>query len=62
MSSTMADQYKVPPYMSLNAGWGGDLRGLNQWVQLYIGAQINFGDLTPYLAYGCDFGIGSETS
>jgi hypothetical protein len=27
------------------------LRGLSQWVQLYIGAQINFGDLTSYLTY-----------
>ncbi len=31
---------------------GGELRGLSQWVQLYTGAQINFGDLTPYLNYG----------
>ncbi len=29
----------------------GELRGLSQWVQLYRGAQINFGDLTPYLTY-----------
>jgi hypothetical protein len=36
--------------MSPNAG-GGELRGLSQWVQLYTGAQINFGDLTPYLTY-----------
>ncbi len=28
---------------------GGELRGLGQWVQRYTGAQINFGDLTPYL-------------
>ncbi len=33
---------------------GGDLRGLIQWVQLYTEAQINFGDLTPYLTYGSD--------
>jgi hypothetical protein len=25
--------------------------GLNQWVQLYTGAQINFVDLAPYLIY-----------
>ncbi len=37
-------------YMSLNAGWGGSCR-LSQWVQLYTGAQINFGDITPYLIY-----------
>ncbi len=24
----------------------GELRGLSQWVQLHIGAQINFGDVT----------------
>ncbi len=35
-----------------NAKWGGELRGFSQWVQLYTGAQINFGDLTPYLTYG----------
>ncbi len=29
-------------------GW---LWGLSQRVQLYTGAQINFGDLTPYLTY-----------
>ncbi len=37
--------------MSPNAGGGGELRDLSQWVQLYTGAQINFGDLTPYLTY-----------
>ncbi len=36
----------APSYMSPNGG----LRGLSQWVQW---AQINFGDLTPYLTYGC---------
>jgi hypothetical protein len=41
--------------MSPNAGGGGELRGLrlsdNEYVQctVYIGAQINFGDLTPYI-------------
>ncbi len=29
---------------------GGELRGLSQWVQLYTGAQINFGNLTSYSA------------
>ncbi len=37
--------------MSPNAGGGGKLRGLGQWVQLYTGDQINFGDLSPYLTY-----------
>ncbi len=39
--------------MSPNAGigGGGELRGLSQWVQLYTGAHINFGDLTLYLTY-----------
>ncbi len=34
-------------------GVGGGVRGLtlSQWVQLYTGDQINFGDITPYLAY-----------
>ncbi len=32
-------------------GEGGELRGLSQWVRLDTGAQINFGDLTPYLTY-----------
>ncbi len=45
-----------PSYMSPNAGGkgGGNCgvsAGLSQWVQLYTGAQINFGDLTPYLTY-----------
>ncbi len=45
----------APSYMSPNAGGRGELRGLNQWVQLYmyIGAPINFGYLTPYLTYVC---------
>ncbi len=34
-------------------GEGGS-RGLSQWVQLYTGAQINFGDLTTYLTYAND--------
>jgi hypothetical protein len=41
----------APSYMRPKAGKGAELRGLSQWVQLYTGAQINFGDLTPYLTY-----------
>ncbi len=55
MSSFLADHAIVPSYKIPNAGgWGGGggLRGLCQLVQLYTGAQINFGDLTPYLTYG----------
>ncbi len=41
-------------------GGRGELRGLSQWVrtvrvQLWTEAQINFGDLTPYLTYGLGF-------
>ncbi len=32
-------------------GERGELRGISQWVQLYTGAQINFGDLTLYSTY-----------
>ncbi len=40
--------------MSPNAGGGWELLGLIQWVKLYTGAgaQLNLGDLTPYLIYG----------
>ncbi len=41
----------APSYMGPNAGGGGQLRGLSHWVQLYTGAQINFGDLTPSFTY-----------
>ncbi len=37
----------APSYMSPNAGGEGELRGFSQWVQLYTGSQINFGDRTP---------------
>ncbi len=40
-----------PSYLSPNEG-GGESLGLSQRVRLYTGAQINFGDLTPYLTYG----------
>ncbi len=39
-------------------GGRGELRGLSQWVQLYTGAQINFGNLTQCLTCG---GISLET-
>jgi hypothetical protein len=45
--------------MSQNAGGGGELRGLSQWVQLYKGGHINFVDLTPYLTY--DYGSHGNT-
>ncbi len=32
----------------------GGLRDVSQRIQLYTGAQINFGDLTPNLTYGQD--------
>jgi hypothetical protein len=32
-------------------GGRGELRGLSQCVRLYKGAQMNFGDLIPYLTY-----------
>jgi hypothetical protein len=40
--------------MSPNAGGEGELQSLSQWVQLCTshGAQINSGDLPPYLTYG----------
>ncbi len=50
----------APSYMSPNAGGGRELRGLSLWVQLYTGAQINFGDLTPYLAYGVRYSFVSK--
>jgi hypothetical protein len=36
-------------HISPNAGGGAKLLDLSQWVQLYTGAQRNFGALTPYL-------------
>ncbi len=50
MSSILADQ-KRPRIWAQMRREGGELWGLSQWVQLYTGAQINFGDLTPYLTY-----------
>jgi hypothetical protein len=35
-------------------GGGGELLGLSQLVQLYTGAQLNFGDLIPYLSLTYD--------
>ncbi len=46
---------------------GGELQGLSpQCIQLYTGAQINFGDLTPYLnnsipTVGWETSLGPET-
>jgi hypothetical protein len=33
-------------------GWGGGGVAGSQPASTYTGAQINFGDLTPYLTYG----------
>ncbi len=40
--------------MSPNAEGGGGVQVLSQYVQLYTGAQMNFGDLTPYITYALD--------
>jgi hypothetical protein len=37
--------------MSANAGGGGSCGVSANEYKLYTGAQINFGDLTPYLTY-----------
>ncbi len=50
MSSIVADQWRPRNWAQMQGG-GGELRGLSQWVLLWAGAQINFGDLTPYLTY-----------
>jgi hypothetical protein len=39
-------------------GGDGEFQGLSQEVQLYTEAQINFGDVTPYLTY--DFTVSSR--
>ncbi len=52
--SILADQWR-PCIWAQMRGERGELRGLSQWVQLYTGAQINFGDLIPYLTYGPDY-------
>jgi hypothetical protein len=42
--------------MSPNAGGGGSCGvSANEYLQLYTGAQINYGDLTPNLTY--DLGV-----
>ncbi len=41
-----------PSYMIPNAGGGRGLRGSANEYSCAHGAQINFGDLTPYLTYG----------
>jgi len=48
MSSILADQYRPRIWAQMLAG-GGELRYLSQWVQLYTGAPMNLGDLTPSL-------------
>ncbi len=54
MSSILADQY-VPSYMRPHAGGGGGscVVSANKYSYPH-GAQINFGDLTPYLTYDED--------
>ncbi len=49
----------APLYMSPNAGGGGCGVSANDY-SCALGAQINFGDLTPYLTYV--IAIGSETA
>ncbi len=50
MSSILADPI-APSYMSPNAGEGvAGPQPMSPTVQ-YTGAQINFGDLTPYFTY-----------
>jgi hypothetical protein len=42
----------APSYLSPNAGGGGSFGvSANEYVCTQEGAQINFGDLTPYLTY-----------
>ncbi len=50
MSPILAEQFIALSYMSSNAGVGGWGRGGGCGVSAN-GAQINFGDLTPYLNY-----------
>jgi hypothetical protein len=51
MSSILADQQR-PSYISPNAGGGGcGVSQLEQLCTVRHGAQMNFGDLTPYLTY-----------
>jgi hypothetical protein len=46
----------APSYMSPNAGgWGGEMRGLSQWVKQCTSRDI--GDLPPYLTYGTNLGL-----
>jgi hypothetical protein len=47
MSSILADQNTLV--------YEPKCGGLSQWVQLYTGAQINLGDLAPYLIYALAF-------
>jgi hypothetical protein len=46
--------------MSQNAGYGGSCRESTNEFSCAHGAQINFGDLTPYLTYGLHEGNTEE--
>ncbi len=48
MSSMVADQYSALVYMSPTVGGGGGCGFIHSCAH---GAEINFGDLTPYLTY-----------
>ncbi len=50
MSSILADQER-PSYMSPDVG-GRGICGVSAVLITWHGAQINFGDLTPYLTNG----------
>jgi hypothetical protein len=50
----------APSYMSPNAGGGGGCGFLANEYSCAHGAQINFGDLTPYLTYDFFFYVRDE--
>ncbi len=51
MSSILADQWRPRPHMSPSGGRGVAGVSSNDYSCAH-GAQVNFGDLTPYLTYG----------
>ncbi len=51
MSSILADQYRPRIWAQMRER-GGAARSQPMSIQLYTGAQINFGDQTPYVTYG----------
>ncbi len=51
MSSILAPKWAKRAQMGGGGVRGGELRDLSQWVQLYTGAQVNFGALAPDLTY-----------